>query len=240
MSKNLKIAAMAASLFWGVLAQALIGADSDRPEVLALRFPQVVRLQNRAEVCTGTIVGPRVVLSAAHCATGLSSYFIYNGKRYPVTYAASSAYASKEHDVAVALTSTPIEGARLAQIGSGIQHGSHLVLAGFGCTRRGGLSGQLHVGTTKVIGMDDDHVLSFSENGGVLCQGDSGGPAFLRRGGQDIVVAVNSAGDIKNINLDVRLDSALSRGFLKNVANRFHVDICGINLNCDNNVATRY
>jgi V8-like Glu-specific endopeptidase len=234
MSKNLKwfFASVTMVVFWCPAVFALIGAEAEAPDALALRYPEVVRLQGRSEVCTGTIVGPRVVLSAAHCATLTDSYFVYNGRRYSVQFSASAAYQSKEHDVAVAITDRDIVNARYAEIGQGVRHGSVLTLAGYGCTKRGGRAGSLHIGLTKVIGMDSDHILSFLPKGGVLCQGDSGGPAFLREGGRNVVVAVNSAGDIKNINLHVRLDSSLSRGFLRSIADKFAVSICGVTTIC--------
>jgi hypothetical protein len=130
------------------------------------------------------------------------------------------------------MTDRDIEGARYAEIGAGLRHGSTIFLAGYGCTKRGGPTGSLHLGQTKVIGMDDDHVLSFQPSGGVLCQGDSGGPAFIKEKGRHVVVAVNSAGDIKDVNVNVRLDSAASRGFLRNVAAKFKVAICGVSKIC--------
>jgi secreted trypsin-like serine protease len=222
----------AALLSWSFQARALIGANSEPPANLHREFPEIVRLQAGNEVCTGTIIGPRVVVSAAHCAELKNTYFVYQGERYNVTFTSSREYKSKEHDVAVAVTSRDIKNASFGTVGTGVRHGSTLLLAGFGCTVAGGKSGLLHIGSTKVIGMDADHMLSISSRGAVLCQGDSGGPAFLREGSKHVLVGVNSAGDIRNINLDVRLDSELSRGFLKRVADKFKVAICGITARC--------
>ena len=214
-------------------AAAVIGAVVDRDlGQLTAEFPEVVRLQSKTEVCTGTIIGPRAILSAAHCADLEHAFVEHRGVKYNLSFARSADYAAHEHDVAVAITDRDIVGARYAEIGAGLRHGSALLLAGYGCTRRGGPSGSLHLGRTRVIGMDDDHVLSFEPKGGVLCQGDSGGPAFMKTNGRNVVVAVNSAGDIKDINVNVRLDSATSRGFLKAVAAKFKVAICGISKTC--------
>lgn len=237
MSYKSRLLTAAVLWIWSSHVHALIGASAEPPEAVQRAFPEVVRLQSGREVCTGTIVGPRAVLSAAHCADLKNTFFVYGGERYNVNFASSSEYKSKEHDVAVALTSRDIKAASFASIGSGLRHGSTLFLAGFGCTRRGGKSGLLHMGATKVIGMDEDHVLSFSKSGGVLCQGDSGGPAFLKDGDRRYVVAVNSAGDIRNINLNVRLDSPLSRAFLHRVVEKFRVVICGISSRCGRTAA---
>ena len=213
-------------------ASAVINASPETPANTANRFPQVVEIRSAGEVCTGTIVGPRVIVSAAHCADLKNPVALHAGQRYAVRYTSSLEYPKREHDVAVALTNRDIVDAHFGSIGGGVHHGSVITLAGYGCTQRGGTSGALHTGATKVIGMDADHLLSYSDGGGVLCQGDSGGPAFLRADGRDVLVAVNSAGDNRNINLNVRLDSALSRNFLKRIAERFHVAICGITRTC--------
>ena len=222
------------AIFWfGSVAHAVIGAVVDRDVTqLTAEYPEVVRLQSKTEVCSGTIIGPRAILSAAHCADLEHSFVEYRGKRYGLNFARSAEYPAADHDVAVAITDREIEGAHFAEIGAGLRHGSTIFLAGYGCTKRGGPAGPLHLGQTRVIGMDADHVLSFQPRGGVLCQGDSGGPAFIKEKGRHVMVAVNSSGDIKDINLNVRLDSPASRGFLRAVAAKFKVAICGVSKTC--------
>ncbi|MBX3021402.1 MAG: S1 family peptidase [Bdellovibrionales bacterium] len=232
MSHNSRLWPAVALLTWSLQAGAVIGATKDLPDNLHKAFPEIVRLQSEREVCTGTIIGPRVVLSAAHCADLKNSFFIYKGERYEVKFTSSRDYKNKEHDVAVALTTRDIKDAEFGVIGSGLRHGSRIFFAGFGCTHPGGQPGQLRMGLTQVIGMDEDHILSASKDGAILCQGDSGGPAFLRENGENVVVAVNSAGDIRNVNVNVRLDSQLSRGFLRRVADHFKVAICGVTAVC--------
>ncbi|HMN68064.1 MAG TPA: trypsin-like serine protease [Bdellovibrionales bacterium] len=192
-------------------------------------FPEVVKLRSGERVCSGTIIGPRTIISAAHCATRENPYFEYMGRRYDVKYLSST---DRGHDIALAVTESNIAGAIIAKLGRGIKHGTKMLIAGFGCTAKGGKPGGLHVGATKVVGMDDDHILSTSKNGGVLCDGDSGGPAFIHDGREAILVAVNSLSDIRHLNINVRLDSVLSYDFLNRMAKVHRLTICGLNGGC--------
>lgn len=193
----------------------------------AAAWPEVVRLQADGEkVCTGTIIGPRTVVSAAHCATADSPFFIYNGEKYEVRYLKSGG-EEQGHDVALALTDRSIKGAIFARLGQGLKHGVKVLMAGFGCTARGGKPSDLHAGENKVIGLDEDHVLAASPGGSVLCEGDSGGPVFLTDGVKRWLVGVNSLSDISKINVNVRLDSRLSRAFLRTAVRLNHLEISG-------------
>ncbi len=196
-------------------------------------FPEVVRLEdNGKKVCTGTIIGPRTVVSAAHCVTGNSPFFMHNGRKYPVRFIASDG-EKQGHDIALAVTDQPIRGAIFARFGQGIKHGVKILMAGFGCTKKGGKPGVLHAGENKIIGMDDDHLLAASPNGSVLCEGDSGGPAFMTDGVKRFLVGVSSLSDISKININVRLDSQLSHAFLKTAARLNSLEICGVSKVCN-------
>ena len=48
---------------------------------------------------TATIVGPRVIVTAAHCAnTGATATFKFNGANYSATITRSPDYQGKDHD----------------------------------------------------------------------------------------------------------------------------------------------
>lgn len=196
-------------------------------------FPEVVRLEDGGKkVCTGTIIGPRTIVSAAHCVTGNSPFFMYNGRKYPVRFIAS-ADEKQGHDIALAVTDITIRGAIFARFGQGLKHGVKILMAGFGCTSKGGKPGTLHAGENKVIGLDDDHLLAASPDGSVLCEGDSGGPAFITDGVKRWLVGVSSLSDISKININVRLDSPLSHAFLKTAARLNSLEICGVTKDCN-------
>ncbi len=186
-------------------------------------FPEIVKLQAGEKVCTGTIIGPRAVLSAAHCATSESPHFTFGGEQYRVRYVRSAS-----HDLSLAITDRDITGARGMEIGGGVKHGEPIAVAGFGCTKKGGAPGAMHVGFTKVIGMDEDHLLSVAKDGGALCEGDSGGPAIVRVGKKFLLVAVNSLSDIRRVNINVRMDSESSRRFLRQAALEHKLTIFGL------------
>lgn len=213
-------------IFASPLSQAVIGGRETSG------FPEVVRLEaGQKKVCTGTIVGPRVILSAAHCATNDSPFFVYRGQRYPVRYVVSG-QRGMGHDLALAITERRIAGASFARLGQGLKHGAKILMAGFGCTKKGGVPGLLHVGENRVIGIDQDHMLAAGPHGSVLCEGDSGGPAFLSDGTQRVLVGVSSLSDVQRININVRMDSVLSLSFLKETAKLNDLEICGINKDC--------
>jgi hypothetical protein len=208
------------ALVWalsGSKASAVIGGRASED------FPSVVKLRAGDKVCSGTIVGPRTVLSAAHCANVDSPYFEYAGERYSVRYVRSGS-----GDLSLAIADRDITGAKPMSIGGNVKHGEPIANAGYGCTEKGGKPGSMHIGFSKVIGMDEDHLLSVAKDGGALCDGDSGGPAIVRKDSKFYLVAVNSLSDVQHVNITVRMDSEESRRFLKQAAVDNRLEIPGL------------
>lgn len=79
-------------------------------EVTDGSFPEVVWIKSGASTCTGTVVGPRVLLTASHCAgDGATATFSIKGTNYSVKITRSPLYMTgKDHDVALGLSTTDI------------------------------------------------------------------------------------------------------------------------------------
>ncbi|MCB0417253.1 MAG: trypsin-like serine protease [Bdellovibrionaceae bacterium] len=209
-------------------------------EVTDGSFPEVVWIKSGASTCTGTVVGPRVLLTASHCAgDGATATFSIKGTNYSVKITRSPLYMTgKDHDVALGLSTTDIN-VPPANITGTPQVGSELTLMGYGCTTPtgngqaiGGEDGILRKGTTVVTRFAGYDMVSSKAGGAATCYGDSGGPAFGISGQQKNLLGVISKGNIKDTTYSARLDSTESQEFLKDFAQKNNVEICGVNKNC--------
>ncbi len=168
--------------------------------------------------CTATLIGPSVLLTAAHC--------VANGGKVTISISATTFKGKCTHhekwkdgegdvsaDYALCLLDQELAGVtpeRLDLAGTGLDVGQKLLLAGFGCTQEdmsGGNDGVFRIGLTKISEMPsyNEHqpndMLSESdpnENApAIVCPGDSGGSVYRLKSNSTVsgarsVVAINS------------------------------------------------
>lgn len=193
--------------------------------------------------CTATAVGPRVMVTAAHCLPTIDSDGI-SGKikgteidlwceKAPLnTYGYDLALCAASAQIPIP-KNTPYES---VQVGSRAEPGAPLMVLGYGCTKKGGAGGVLYQGESTV-GTWVNQGKQFASHGSVaLCSGDSGGGAYSPTDKDRRVVGIASdvADDISRFTF---LAHPKISSFIKNWQTRqvdpksgatIKVEICGI------------
>ena len=190
--------------------------------------------------CSGTLIAPKVFLTAAHCAEGervrvtFDTAYVDGDKTYSGTFHADPAYnqsTSDYHDIAVVVLDQAVKGitpARLPAADSlsnvpktqqftSVGYGAYEVTSGKGGGHqylyddvRGVATGTLNSINKTLLRIS----MNPSHGDGGTCYGDSGGPNFL--GTSDVVAATTITGDsvCRSTNVDYRLDTESARSFL--------------------------
>lgn len=202
-------------------------------------YPASVYLEIDGGRCSGTVVGERVVLTAAHCAIGNRRIrFEAAGKTYTGRCDQAAGYKKNTTaDWALCELDKAVEGVPFERIEldrDSVAEGDLVLLTGYGCTvpgrGTGGNDGIYRIGEAKVLdvpaGKSNDIVLA---NGAALCFGDSGGPGFVvRDGGKRTVVGVNSRGDIKVMSFLSATFTSQARSFMQTWAAKKDLQVCGV------------
>jgi hypothetical protein len=203
----------------GASAQAPITRGADAPDdvaVVGLTYGGALR-------CTGTLVAPLVVLTAAHCVaaqrpTGVI-FVDRSGGRTEVLIGRTEHHAAFEADTlaadigAVVLAAPAPTGVAPVALSPGVSAAvdDELRLVGFG--RTGALArdeGARREGVA-VVDAIDAVTLRLRPAPSQPCIGDSGGPAFATIGGVEHLVGVTSHGDsvCMSFGVETRVDAYL-------------------------------
>ncbi len=219
---------MGFGLACGLLATGCVADVSDGQEVESAEqsvingtttsgYPAVVMLRSRsAGFCTGTLISPSVVLTAAHCIDGGAPAFVgfgVNGSQNLVSVSRAVQHPrwnrnnlSAGNDIAVLVLASQVSGVTPIPVSQNVREavgGDRATVVGYGNnSTRGTGFGTKREAPVNVLtpggsdGVSESRFVKIGTSSGTqACNGDSGGPVFFNDSrGVQRVVGVTSYG----------------------------------------------
>lgn len=190
--------------------------DTTDTSVVALIIFPVGNTQEYG-ACSGTVVSPHVIMTAAHCldpaviGSAIDHVSIFLGSDFsdpteqanPANLAAVASYSfdpdfdptsmTNGHDIGAVVATDALSLAPLpmnrSSLGNG-DVGSPVLSVGFGQSDGTNTmsAGPRRSINTTIFGVDDEHIILDD----VICEGDSGGPTFLTKNNTQVIAGVHS------------------------------------------------
>lgn len=197
--------------------------------VSASDYPSVVVTRTNGSMCSGIVIGPHVVATAAHCvmSDGQDGIVEVGGQSYLVKFTRSPLYPNIDHDIALGISKEAFA-VKPAFIAHKFDIGMKATIVGNGCDKAGGTGTPgFSAGEAEITQVN---ALEFITTGAALCFGDSGAAAFVA---DRVTAGLGSKGNLADMSFFTRFDTAETESFLKGMIDTHNLEICGYNSACD-------